>query len=255
MPLLHFDTAVVDRWLWLRRRLPRVTGMERLIDIGCGTGAFTIGAALRGYEAIGLSWDDRNQSVAVTRAAFCKAQSASFEVLDVRHLDTRLDLTGKFEVAIMCEVIEHILDDGKLVRDAAACLRPGGRLLLTTPNAHLRAIDPIHDGPFSTVEDGGHVRKGYTEVDLRRLGTDAGLVVDTISYCTGPVSQLVTWIHFNLSKRLGPLAGWLAIHPLRPLPIVLDPVLAKITRWPLYSICLEAHKPPSRETRYHDAVA
>ena len=37
---------------------------EALIDIGCGSGAFSIGAALRGYNSLGLSWDERNQQVA-----------------------------------------------------------------------------------------------------------------------------------------------------------------------------------------------
>ena len=64
MPLLHFDTGVVDRWLWLRKRLPAADGSQSLIDIGCGAGAFTIGAARRGYQALGLSWDSRNQQVA-----------------------------------------------------------------------------------------------------------------------------------------------------------------------------------------------
>ncbi len=243
-PLLHFDTAVVDRWLWLRRRLPPTTGSRRLIDIGCGTGAFTIGAALRGYQALGLSWDERNQRVAASRAAMCKATRACFDVLDVRRIAARPDLVGVFDVAILCEVVEHILDDARLVRDAAACLKSGGRLLLTTPNAALRiAIAPSHNGPFSTVEDGGHVRKGYTESDLRRLCAQADLAVDAVSYCTGPVSQFVTWIHYNLSRRIHPLVGWAAIHPLRPLPIVLDPLLGKLSPWPWYSICLEAHKP------------
>ena len=55
-----------------------------MIDVGCGTGAFSIGAALRGYDTLGLSWDERNQSVAGGRAEICKANTAKFEVLDVR---------------------------------------------------------------------------------------------------------------------------------------------------------------------------
>lgn len=242
MPLLHFDTGVVDRWLWLRKRLPPALGSQSLIDIGCGTGAFTIGAALRGYQALGLSWDGRNQQVAAGRAAMCKAMTARFEIQDVRSLDVRRDLAGTFDVAILCEVIEHVLDDHKLMRDAAGCLQPGGTLLLTTPNIELHAIDPRHNGPFSAIEDGGHVRKGYSAERLRELARGAGLVADRISYCTGPVSQMAIWIHFHLS-RIHPLLGWAAIHPLRPLPIALDPVVGRVSRWPWYSICLEAHKP------------
>ena len=48
IPIFHADTAVLDRWLWIRHRLPRSNGSPRALDIGCGTGAFTIGTALRG---------------------------------------------------------------------------------------------------------------------------------------------------------------------------------------------------------------
>src|SRR5882672_10252880 len=89
-PLFHSDTAVLDRWMWLRRHLPRHNvGRKKLIDIGCGSGAFTIGAALRGYQALGLSWDTRNQAIAAERAQMCKAGKTRFEVLDIRNLHQR----------------------------------------------------------------------------------------------------------------------------------------------------------------------
>lgn len=56
--IIHGDTLVVDRWLWLKERLSRSGDSGKLIDIGCGSGAFTIGAALQGYDTLGLSWDE-----------------------------------------------------------------------------------------------------------------------------------------------------------------------------------------------------
>ena len=50
-----------------------------LLDVGCGSGAFTIGAARMGYDALGLSWDARNQSVAAERAAIAKARGDQFD--------------------------------------------------------------------------------------------------------------------------------------------------------------------------------
>ena len=67
------------------------------------------------------------------RAKICKANTAKFEVLDVRNLESRDDLIGQFDVAICLENIEHIINDKKLIIDIALCLKPGGRLLLTTP--------------------------------------------------------------------------------------------------------------------------
>lgn len=240
--LVHGDTLVLDRWLWIRKRLPRTRNGERLIDVGCGSGAFTIGAALRGYAALGLSWDERNQSVAAERAQICKARSATFEILDVRFLASRADLRDRFDFAICAENIEHILDDAKLVRSIAECLRPGGRLLLTTPFLHYRAITVEDMGPFSPTEDGWHVRRGYTSAMLKELCEQAGLIPEDISYCSGFLSQKTTSL-FRLVSRLHPILGWLVTLPLRPFPPIFDRLIASVLQWPSYSICLEAYKP------------
>jgi len=240
--LIHGDTAVLDRWLWLRSRLPQTTNGEKLIDVGCGTGAFSIGAALRGYEALGLSWSERNQEVAKYRARLCHAHSATFEVLDVRQLDDRRDLIGKYDVAICCETIEHIIDDQKLIVDIAGCLKPGGRLLLTTPYFHYRPITSGDNGPFETVENGGHVRRGYSKAALAELCGLGNLVVEEISFCTGLVSQKCIYVQ-RTASRLHPLVGWAVVAPLRIVPPLLDPVLARVGLQPYYSICMEAYKP------------
>lgn len=240
--LIHGDTLVLDRWLWLKRRLPVTNEQLKLLDVGCGTGAFTIGAAHRGYNAIGLSWDERNQIMARERAAMCNAEAAEFEILDVRNLDERKDLTNQFDVVLCLENIEHIMNDSKLMQDMAACLKPGGRLLLTTPNFDYKAITPEDNGPFSTFEDGWHVRRGYRENDLADLCCKAKLQVKEFSYCSGFVSQKVTFVLRTISM-IHPLLGWACVLPLRVLPPLLDPLLSKITPYPGYSICLEAYKP------------
>ena len=241
--MIHHDTLVLDRWLWVAKRLPRAAGDKMLADVGCGTGAFTIAAALRGYRSIGLSWDERNQRVATDRAAMCSAHSASFDILDVRDLDTRRDFVGLFDVVLCTECIEHIRDDSKLMRDLAGCLKPGGRLLLTTPYMNYRAITRSDEGPFLIDRtDGWHVRRGYTESSLNELCQLAGLSVDRFSYCSGVLSQKITFVLRVLSK-IHPLLGWAAILPLRPFPPFLDSLITNLLGWPYYSICLEATKP------------
>jgi SAM-dependent methyltransferase len=239
--LIHGDPMVLDRWLWLRGRLPRTRNGERLIELGCGSGAFSIGAALRGYETLGLSWDARNQGVAAERAALCGAGSARFEVVDLRGLDQRTEFKGQFDVAVACEVIEHILDDRKFLCDAAASLKPGGRLLLTAPNDRYVAVHPNHMGPFPPIEDGAHVRRGYSSPMLAELCREAGLIVADVSFCSGLASQKLAQVYGRISLvQRG--VGWLTALPLRPLPPLVDPFLRR-TGWPGYSICLEAYKP------------
>ncbi len=240
--LIHGDTLVLDRWRWLKARLPVTRNGERLLDIGCGTGAFSIGASRRGYTVLGLSWDQRNQMVASQRAGICGASSASFEACDVRNLDARDDLREAYDIAICLENIEHIIDDGKLLRDISACLKPGGRLVLTTPYYLYRPITSEDSGPFSIVEDGGHVRRGYSRGMLEELCNQAGLVPERFSYCSGNVSQKVTAM-LRVLSRVHPLLGWIIILPFRFLPLLLDKPVTALIRWPYYSICLEAVKP------------
>jgi SAM-dependent methyltransferase len=239
--LFHWDTMVLDRWLWLRKRIPPTRNEETILDVGCGTGAFSIGAALRGYNPLGLTWDQRDQNMATQRARTCRAEKAKFEVMDVRLLDRAAELKERFNVVFCLENIEHILNDKKLMIDMAATLKPGGRLLLTTPYILYRPVAVGDRGPFLTKEEGWHVRKGYSAAMLKELCDQAGLVVERITFCSGFLSQKVTALLRSLS-RIHPLLGWLVILPLRPLPILFDPLLTRISGWPSYSICLEAYK-------------
>lgn len=241
--LVHHDTAVWDRWRWLSARLPKISqGSKAVLDVGCGSGAFTIGLALRGYDAVGLTWDPRDRAVAERRAELCGAETVRFELQDARSLDQRVDLQGQFDAVICCEVIEHILNDAKLVQDMARCLKPGGVILLTTPFARANPISAEDLGPLSSVEDGGHVRRGYVREDLEQLFTQAGLAVSEVSYCTGLLSQKITMLMRSIG-RVNPIVGWALIAPLRILPPLLDGALSQLTGYPNYCIAVAAIAP------------
>lgn len=243
--LIHGDTLVLDRWRWLKARLPLAGNGETLLDVGCGTGAFTIGAARRGYRATGISWDQRNQTVAAERAKLCGEPNAEFVIGDVRELDTIDALHRDYDVAICLECIEHILNDRKLVRDIADRLKPGGRLLLTTPHYLFHPITAGDKGPFQTVEHGWHVRRGYTDRMLTELCSEAGLEVEEVSFCSGIVSQKATLLWRQAGRLPGGSAiRWLVSLPLRLLPLVVpDRWLTRTLNWPFFSICLHAYKP------------
>jgi len=82
--VLHGDPAVFDRWVWLRRNL--MSGSLRTLDAGCGSGAFTMYAAKIGNDAIGISFDERNNRVAEERANLLKIKNIRFITGDLRKL-------------------------------------------------------------------------------------------------------------------------------------------------------------------------
>ena len=243
--LIHGDSSVFDRWRWVAKRLPITRNDEQLLDVGCGTGAFTIGTARRGYHATGLSWDVRNQTVARERASLCGVASVEFPIGDARELHSFVDFKGRFDVVVCCECIEHIINDRKLMIDLGECLKPGGRLLLTCPNVMYNPIVLFDAGPFRKIEDGWHVRKGYSPEMLRELCVEAGLKVEEIGYCAGFFTQVISWILVK-SSRVHYLFGWALSLPLRVLPPLLDGFVHAISKYPYYSICLHAYKPRFR---------
>lgn len=240
MLLIHGDPLVLDRWLWLRRRLPR--GCGNLLDVGSGNGAFTIGAATLGYHSVGLNFQQDEVAKAVRRARAAAVDSIAFELQDVRALSERLDLMGRFDIVICFENIEHVLNDCSLMVAMAGTLRVGGRLFLTTPSLDYRPIDRTDNGPWLPIEDGRHVRKGYSPIQLETLARMAGLSVLEVSSCSGFMSQKLAGVLRHLSTRVHPVIGWAAVLPFRMLPPVADPIIRAITHWPDYSICMVARR-------------
>jgi len=83
--LLHSDTLVLDRWLWLRRHLRK--GPLRTFDAGCGNGAFSIFARLSGNEVVAASFSAEEQTDARRRAELVGASGIDFRTLDLRELE------------------------------------------------------------------------------------------------------------------------------------------------------------------------
>jgi len=237
--LLHGDTLVVDRWMWLKKRLPATKNQERLLDVGCGSGAFTIHAAKRGYKGTGISWSEDASHISSKRASMLGVgDMCEFKVVDVRDLDKFSEFKEAFDVVLNFENIEHIINDRKLMIDIAACLKPGGRLLATTPNYFYKSMTQQDLGPFKQIEDGAHVRRGYTSSMLEELCSQAGLKVTSISYCSGFFSQKITAL-MRTANCIHPLFSWVVTFPLRVIPVLFD----RFIKYEQFSICLEAYKP------------
>ncbi len=237
--LVTGDTTVLDRWLWLRRRLQ--PGPLRTFDAGCGNGAFSIYAAHAGNRVVAASFSAEEQQDARGRAGTLGITGIDFVQLDLRELASHREALGTFDQIICLETIEHVTDDQGLVASLAAMLEPGGRLLLSTPFAEHRPLYTEERDP-SPEEDGSHVRYGYSQERLAALATGAGLEAREGAFVSGVVSQKLTDLMRRLALRVGLLGAWAILLPLRPL-VVLDRPLSRLLGYPALSVALCAVKP------------
>lgn len=236
--IFHGDSAVFDRWIWLRRNLK--SGLLRTLDAGCGSGAFTMYAAKICNEAVGISYDKENNRKAADRSKILRLKNIEFITADLRELDKILISLGKFDQIICFETIEHIIDDKKLVKNFSNLLKSGGRLFLTAPYKYYKHLYGDDKTQLSITEDGGHVRWGYTHKEMADLLEEFGFKVGKAEYITGYISQKL----INLQRRLGEInskMAWLIIFPLRIFQFF-DPLLAKIIEYPFLSIGVVAVK-------------
>lgn len=235
--VLQQDPPAWDRWRWLRKELQ--PGALRTLDAGSGSGGFSIYAAERGNVVLGLSYDEAANERAKRRAAILGVRRVGFRRADLRQLEQIAPELGGFDQIICLEVIEHLLDDQKLLSDLAGLLRPTGRLLVTTPWSGHR---PLVGEKLSEVEDGGHVRWGYTHERLASLLESAGLAVVAQEYLSGIVSQAITNVSRRLEGPLGPQLAWVLTFPLR-IALVLDRPLTRLFRYPWLAVAAVGVKP------------
>jgi SAM-dependent methyltransferase len=119
---------------WLRRifrrldlaprvALTRSQPGKRVLDVGCATGEFLVPMRAAGWTIAGVE---------PTRWAADAAASHGLPVWPTVLADARLP-EAAFDVATMWDVVEHLDEPGADLRRIHRALRPGGRLILTTP--------------------------------------------------------------------------------------------------------------------------
>ncbi|MFJ8802635.1 class I SAM-dependent methyltransferase [Streptomyces sp. NPDC102487] len=164
---------------------PATGGARTVLDIGCGDGtaARTAAALLAGHRVVGVDWSQDALRRARTRVPYT----------------VRGELTGgglpfareSADAVLFSEVVEHLVDPDGALDEIRRVLRPGGHLMLSTPNLAawynrgllLAGVQPVfsevslravHGRPGREVV--GHLRL-YTARALREFVAASGFEV------------------------------------------------------------------------------
>ncbi len=112
-----------ERRLSLILRYAPVSG-RKVLDVGCGIGLYL--RKFRELGAITFGIDIDEEKIAEASEELQNLAVASAESLPFR--------SETFDLVLLHEVLEHLVDDGMAVAEAVRVLRPGGKAVVFVPN-------------------------------------------------------------------------------------------------------------------------
>jgi 2-polyprenyl-3-methyl-5-hydroxy-6-metoxy-1,4-benzoquinol methylase len=185
----------------------------KILDIGCGTGRHSLELANRGYTVTGIDLSE-SQLERAREKAIATDLHVDFQKHDAR----RLPFKGEFDLAIMiCEGAFPLMETDEMnyeiLRNTAAALKPGGKLIFTTLNGLFPLFHSIENFCASGSKEGNATyRKSSFDLmtfrDFNRTSVedDSGNTKELECNERYYVPPEITW----LLKSLG--FGKIAIH-------------------------------------------
>lgn len=178
-----------DRWEYQPTRAAIPIG-ARVLEVGCGRGYFLRSLESHAGDAMGLEFNNDAIKNKVTR----------FDVRNQFVEDLLASDPKLFDVVCSFQVLEHVSDPAAFVRSCLACLRPGGLLILSTPNYDMKGHRRMEDA-FDLPP---HHLNHFDADAYRRMAALLGLTVLSLTsqQVAEPVRQLrISDAHSSLQRR------------------------------------------------------
>jgi len=162
--------------------------LESVLDVGCGIGNFVQYAQDRSIRAVGVDVD---------ATAVRAAQDRGLAVRSSDELDAWL-ADGSVDAVTLWDVIEHLYDPEPVLRAALRKLRPGGAVLLETPDARFplrRAVLAVHAASRGRADLTGPLyywehKIYFSQAGLRSLLARVGCEVVHVRHETSPRAKM-----------------------------------------------------------------
>ncbi|MGI8803699.1 MAG: class I SAM-dependent methyltransferase [Solirubrobacteraceae bacterium] len=147
------------------RGLHLADGIE-ILDAGCGSGRNMVDLARFG-TVTGLELAD---------ASVAKARSRGVGAVVQATLEEMPFAADRFDLAVSFDVIEHLDDDRRALRELRRVVRPGGLLVVTVP---------AYQWLWSEHDVVNHHRRRYTRRTLEAAAADAGWQTESTTHFNG----------------------------------------------------------------------
>lgn len=155
-----------------------------ILDVGCGTG---INHSVLSRYGTTVCTDPSGEAVAFSR-------SRGIEELTQSQLETLPFPASTFDLITALDVLEHVDDDMRAMREILRVTKEGGVLLVTVP---------AYGFLWSEHDEALHHRRRYAASELRNKLTNAGFEVERITYYMSLLFFPILFIRFvqSLTKR------------------------------------------------------
>jgi ubiquinone/menaquinone biosynthesis C-methylase UbiE len=186
-----------------------LTGLT-LLDAGCGTGWFSAAAANRGAVVTSM---DLGPNLLSEVAKKCESERVIGSILEMPFED------GSFDVVVSSEVIEHVPHPFDAIAELVRVLKPGGILVVTTPNRKwkfaLHVANLLNIRPYQGLENWS----GFSQLkdELKRLGMeiDVATGIHAFPFIPAFTHRPLDYLH-RFNNRIAPIMLNIAIKATKP---------------------------------------
>lgn len=184
------DVGFQLRSLYFRRFVKQFR-FNTVLDAGCGLGLYSFYLAKKFPQAVIESCDIDSKLIktGILILRELNLNNVKFFELDI----TSLCEINKYDLIICIDVLEHIKDDQRVIRNFYRALKVGGILYLTTP--HKRHVKRVL---FSKRVEKGHVRGGYTESEIINLLENNGFKIKKLKNIFGRFGTGCTELYLSM---------------------------------------------------------